>query len=146
MTKRKDPKDYLRQGRPPIYDPEKPEDLEKYDRLSIEYFEHIKGEQDEEGNYTRYPEPPTVTGLTLYMGFSSKDTLYEYAKKPDFSDPTKRALAKIEQFHEIQAARGDKCTGNIFILKNFGWKDKVEHDITGKQEIIWKEEKTYETK
>jgi len=38
-------------------------------------------------------------------------------------------LTRIEQYHEIATSMGDKCTGNIFILKNFGWKDTsaVEH-------------------
>ena len=75
--------------------------------------------------------PPTVTGLTLHLGFESKDTLYSYAKKDGFSYPIKRALLEIEEYHEIATAGGDKCTGNIFILKNFGWKDTIDTKHSG---------------
>lgn len=131
-------------GRPPKYNKDDPKDIETVERLVDEYFEWIKGEQNEEGDWVRFPEPPTVTGLTLHIGFNSKTQTYEYAKIEGFKDPIKRGLSIIEKYHEIAASRGDKCTGNIFILKNFGWTDKVEHDVTSKQEIIWKEEKTYE--
>ena len=106
-------------GRPPIYNASNPEDIEKVSQLCEEYFEQLP----------IVSEPPTVTGLTLFLGFDNKSTLYDYAKKVEFSNPIKRALTKIEQYHEIATSMGDKCTGNIFILKNFGWKDStaVEH-------------------
>lgn len=130
-------------GRPPIYTSE---DVEKVDCLIDDYFEYIKGEsedkeierivKDDEGNpkvvketvtvWIRHPEPPTVTGLTLFIGFADKSTLYDYSKKEEFSHSIKRGLLKIEQYHEIKTSYGDKCTGNIFVLKNFGWKDKTE--------------------
>jgi len=106
-------------GRPPIYNAENPQDIEKISELCLKYFERLPV----------INEPPTVTGLTLFLGFDCKQTLYNYAKKVEFLDPIKRALTKIEQFHEIATSMGDKCTGNIFILKNFGWKDTnaIEH-------------------
>lgn len=130
-------------GRPPIYDGSKPEDVEKVSELCLEYFEYIQGEYKEDEKevehkpeefiifkeWIRKPEPPTVTGLTLYLGFDNKSTLYDYSRKVEFSNSIKRALTMIEQYHEIAASHGDKCTGNIFILKNFGWKDNttIEH-------------------
>lgn len=131
-------------GRPPIYSVDSEADIQKVAELVDDFFKYIEGEKDEEGDWTRWPEPPTVTGLTLHLGFCDKSTLYDYANIDQFSHSIKRGLVKIEQFHEKATARGDKCTGNIFIMKNFGWKDKVEHDVTSKQEIVWKEEKTYE--
>lgn len=77
------------------------------------------------------PKPPTVTGLTLYLGLDAKSTLYEYAKKPEFSNPIKKAITTIEQYHEEAAAGGEKCVGNIFILKNFGWKDTIATEHSG---------------
>lgn len=130
-------------GRPPYYDESKPEDIAKVTELCKEYFEFIKGEYKEDEfevepdefevrkETIRNAEPPTVTGLTLYLGFESKTTLYEYAKKVEFANPIKRALLKIEQFHEIATSMGDKCTGNIFILKNFGWKDTIDTNHSG---------------
>lgn len=79
--------------------------------------------------------PPTVTGLTLHLGFAHKDSLYEYAKKDVFTDSIRRGLTLIEQYHEIKASQGDKCTGNIFILKNFGWKDTVDSNVSMKAKV-----------
>lgn len=131
-------------GAPPYFDDSNPEDVKKLSRLCEEYFEYIKGEtrdvkvgNEEEGNVEwitetiRDSEPPTVTGLTLHLGFESKTTLYNYAKKQVFLNPIKRALTKIEKYHEIATSMGDKCTGNIFILKNFGWEDKVQQEHSG---------------
>lgn len=104
-------------GRPPIYDPTE-ENFVLVKKLCESYFE------DDKNN------PPLVTTLSLHLGFESKSTLYDYAKKDGFSHSIKRALTKIEAFHEKATAFGDKCTGNIFILKNFNWKDSVQTDIT----------------
>jgi len=132
-------------GRPPIYDGNDEADISKVVDLCDSFFEYIKGESKEDefeyepGKFetrtftVRSPEPPTVTGLTLHLGFENKSTLYDYAKKPEFSNPIKRALTKIEQYHEIAVSMGDKCTGNIFVLKNFNWKDT--QDVTHKGNI-----------
>lgn len=108
-------------GRPPIY-PDTEESYKKVAELCVSYFE---------ADNETLLKPPTVTGLTLHLGFESKDTLYSYSKKDGFSYPIKRALLNIEQYHEIATAGGDKCTGNIFILKNFGWKDTQSVDHSG---------------
>lgn len=130
-------------GRPPLFE-ETDGDYKVLSALIESYFEWIKGEfevrertyvkKSEDGepeliteeydHCIRKPEPPTVTGLALSIGFSSKDTLYRYAKKDYFSYPIKRGLSKIEQNHEFKISEGDKCTGNIFALKNMGWHDK----------------------
>lgn len=122
-------------GRPPIHT-----DPEKIKNLIDDYFEWIQGEEGrEEDTGTQYwirtPEPPTVTGLALHLGFADKSSLYDYKDKNEFSHSIKRAISRIEKHHEIAIANGDKCTGNIFALKNFGWKDKVETDNTHSGEI-----------
>jgi len=106
-------------GRPPIFSESKKEDIERLAVLCEKYFEELP-----------QTKPPTVTGLTLFIGFSAKSTLYEYAKKEVFSNSIKKALTKIEQFHEEATAFGDKCTGNIFVLKNFGWHDTVKSETS----------------
>ena len=114
-------------GAPPLHD-----DPIVFDNLIKGYFKWIEGEPaTEDKNYTweRKPEPPTVTGLTLYLGFADKKSLYDYKKKVEFVHSIKRAVTRIEQWHEIQIAHGDKCTGNIFALKNFGWSDRSEIDL-----------------
>lgn len=134
-------------GRPPIHT-----DPKEVERLIMDYFEWIKGEtatkevvigNDDEGKpikepkeyFIRNPEPPTVTGLALHLGFCDKSTLYDYRDKSEFSHSIKKGLSMVEKHHEKQIAYGDKCTGNIFALKNMGWKDKVEQDNTHSGEI-----------
>lgn len=114
-------------GRPPKFE-ETPEELIRMDSLIFDYFNWIQGEFDEElKEFTRRPEPPTITGLTFHLGFCNKSTLYDYAKNEYFSNLIKRAMTLVEKHHEINVAHGDKCTGNIFVLKNMGWKD-VQHN------------------
>jgi hypothetical protein len=135
-------------GRPPIHT-----DPKQVVSLIEDYYEWIEGEwhedeitvNTEDGEkkqkvkvWDRRPEPPTVTGLALHLGFADKSSLYDYKKKDEFSHPIKRAISRIEKYHEIAIAHGDKCTGNIFALKNFGWKDKseVDHNIKSEQPLF----------
>ncbi len=99
-------------GRPKIY--EDPEELAK----QVEnYFNEEEAKK------------PTITGLALYLGFADKTTLYEYRDRPDFSYSIKKAITKIEQYHE-QALSDNNVAGRIFALKNMGWRDKTEHGFT----------------
>lgn len=119
-------------GRPPKYD-----DPKELEAKIEEYFDYIQGEEGEETyindqgievfKWKREPERPTVTGLALFIGFSHKGTLYEYAKKEEFKDSIKRALSLVERSYEFML---DSKTygGAIFALKNMGWKDKVEQE------------------
>lgn len=92
-------------GRPVKY--KNPEDMQvKID----EYFEKTKE--------TRI----TITGLCLHLGFT-KETFYEYAKKPEFKPILDRARLMVENSYEI-SLRENGRTGDIFALKNFGWRDK----------------------
>lgn len=124
-------------GRPPIY--KNPEDLSG--KIDV-YFAYIKGEYVEKQKtnlvtremevvreWIREPERITITGLGLFLGCESKSRLYEYAKKPKFSYPIKRAIAKVEQAYEAHLFERNS-TGAIFALKNFGWTDKQEIDHT----------------
>lgn len=90
----------------------------KYDAEENEYQEKV---------YTREPEPPTITGLALYLGFESRQSLYDYEKKGEFSYTIKNARLRVENGYE-KALHGRNATGAIFALKNFGWKDKTEVD------------------
>jgi hypothetical protein len=141
-------------GRPPTF--ETPEQLIKE---CEEYFTYIRGEkeikkgkrknektgEEEEFEYedwVRYPEPATVTGLTLYIGFSDRSSLDDYEKKEEFSHIIKKARKLVEYGYEMRL-HGDKNTGAIFALKNMGWKDKQELEHTGDMNINWNEQKTY---
>lgn len=69
-------------------------------------------------------EPLTITGLCLGLGFSSRDTLKEYMRRPEFSDTVKRAKLRIEHDYELALREGKNTAGSIFALKNFNWSDK----------------------
>jgi len=105
-------------GRPPIY-----ETVEQI-LPALEAWEELISNGDK----------PTVTGLCLALGFESKDTLYAYRDKPDFSYPIKKALLIVENGYE-KALRENQPTGSIFALKNMGWKDKQETEHSGGLEI-----------
>ena len=73
----------------------------------------------------------TICGLCLYCGFESRQSFYDYEKRPAFSYTIKRARLFIEKEYE-QMLQGQNCTGAIFALKNLGWIDKTSQEITGK--------------
>ncbi len=68
----------------------------------------------------------TWTGLTLHLGFESRQSLNDYLEKPEFFHPIKNALLRIENKYEQTMLTAKNPTGAIFALKNFGWKDKQE--------------------
>jgi len=76
-------------------------------------------------------EPVTWTGLALFMGFAARACIDEYSNYEGFSYSVKRAKTFVEWHYEMRLC-GDKPTGAIFALKNFGWQDKSEvtQDIT----------------
>jgi hypothetical protein len=97
-------------GRPAHY--ETPEALQQE---CIAYFDHCINQK----------EKATVTGLSLYLGFSSRSSLDDYEKRSDeFSFIIKRSKLAVENSYELSGQ-----TIDIFALKNMGWKDKQEMDV-----------------
>lgn len=133
-------------ARHPIY-----KSPEEFESAVNEYFEFIKGESQhivkEDGtvqeNWKRKPEPPTITGLTLFLGFCDRRSFYDYEQNEGFSYTVKKARLRIEAEYE-KALHYQSPTGAIFALKNFGWKDKQDIEHSGGMNITWHEEKTYE--
>jgi hypothetical protein len=85
-------------------------------------------------------EFPTITGLTYYLGFASRQSFYDLENNELLSYTIKRARLFIEKEYEEQLMAGN-TSGAIFALKNMGWTDKFEHilppqQITGIQIII----------
>lgn len=107
-------------GRPPKFNT--PEELETQ---VYKYFEKFTYKDDGDIIGKR----PTVAGLALELGFESRQSVYDYAEKGDFSYIIKRALLFFEDYHESCLAC-PSTTGHIFWLKNHGWKDKTEVDNT----------------
>ena len=73
-------------------------------------------------------EPLTITGLALALD-TSRETLMEYGEREEFVDTIKKAKLKIEHAYELRNIKRENA-GDIFALKNFGWKDKTESDVT----------------
>lgn len=145
-------------GRPRIYDT--PEEMAS---KILDYFEWCKGDFEEKEmvkvnrktgektitkvkECTRQPEGYTITGLCLFLGFDSRSTFDQQAKRSEeFSYIVKRAKMIVEQRYE-SALSGEAVAGPIFALKNMGWKDKTEQDVKMDMGIIWEEHKTYDPK
>jgi len=121
-----------------INDYKTPEELQnKID----EYFVYIKGEwhEEERGDntilvYDREPEPPTVTGLALYLGFSTRQALLNYQHREDFKEIIEMAKLRVEGKYEKNLS-GKYPNGSIFALKNLGWADNKNVNHTGLPEV-----------
>lgn len=85
-------------------------------------------------------EQPLLTGLILGLGLSSRESLDEYGRRPEFSDSVKRAKLRIEMAYERNLPKSRTPAGIIFALKNFGWKDKQDIELSGSEEspIVFK--------
>lgn len=69
----------------------------------------------------------TITGLALALD-TSRETLMDYEGRDEFSDTIKKAKNRIQESYEVSLRKRGNA-GDIFALKNFGWKDKQETDI-----------------
>ena len=103
-------------GRPPHF--ELPEELE--DKCA-EYLIHCIAKE----------EKPTITGMTLFVGFCSRASWDDYDKREGFSYIVKRAKMTIENSYETSAT-----TFDMFALKNMGWKDRSELELIDIQKPI----------
>lgn len=71
----------------------------------------------------------TISGLCYFLGFADRRSFYDYEKKPEFAHTIKRARLYIECEYE-KLLHNANVTGAIFALKNLGWHDKTETDVT----------------
>lgn len=81
-------------------------------------------------------KPITVTGLAIALGLCTRDSLIDYQNRPEFSDTIKALKAIVEDGYETRL-HGQSPTGAIFALKNFGWKDKQDVDMTQHKGYGW---------
>jgi hypothetical protein len=95
-------------GRPRLYDTP-----EQFDAKVKEYQTYCEVKE----------QPVTWTGLALFLGFSSRQSIDEYLNYDGFSDSVKRAKTFVEWHYEMKLHQPSP-TGSIFALKNFGWSDK----------------------
>ena len=81
--------------------------------------------------------PPTVTGLALALGFTSRQALLNYQNKPEFVDTVTRAKARCEQYAEERLYDKEGSGGAQFSLRaNFGWQDKPEQQQDSEVRIV----------
>lgn len=98
------------------------------------YFDDCKGQplKDENGNVLtdKRGNPvllgaraPTVTGLALALGFTSRQALLNYQAKKEFVDTIMRAKTRCEEYAESRLYDRDGARGAEFSLKyNFKWE------------------------
>ena len=102
-------------GAPRIYD-----NVEDFAENAVTYFERC-GERC---------QPPTLAGLALWMGFSDRSHMHQYANdNGDFLHAFNACKSVIANWHEVRVGQSDKPTGSIFMLKNLGYTDSqtIEH-------------------
>jgi hypothetical protein len=110
-------------GQPPFF-----KDPESLETAILKYF-------DTEEKYT-------ITGLALALGFESRQSIYDYKERPQFSYIIKRACLMVENGYE-KALHGNNVAGAVFALKNMGWADNLktensnEHKVEIKPPIKW---------
>jgi hypothetical protein len=117
------------------------------------YFKSCEGKvlKDDDGDpvYDKYGEvimvgvkPPTVTGLALSLGFTTRQALLNYQGKKQFVDTVTRAKSYIEEYAEQRLFDRDGVQGAKFSLANNfkGWSEKpVKEDAdTGQIEALIK--------
>lgn len=90
------------------------------------YFDSFKDKPAEDEVFSR----PTYTGLILALGFHSRQNLYDYSQREEYAEAIAYVKLMMEQVYELNLHLPNP-TGSIFALKNMGWSDKQEHEITG---------------
>lgn len=110
-------------GRPPRY-----KDKAEIEGLIDCYFKDCEAQQ----------RPPTVTGLALALGFTSRQALLNYQSKREFVDTITRAKSRIEQYAEERLFDRDGTQGAQFSLKNnfHGWNREKEIDAESTEKLI----------
>lgn len=122
--------------------------VEEIESKIEQYFEDCKGYPltDEKGKqiFNKFGSPifidvhpPTVTGLALAIGFTSRQALLNYQAKPEFVDTITRAKARVEQYAEERLFDRDGSNGAQFSLRNNfkGWDADKKNDDSGDGKI-----------
>lgn len=111
-----------------------------------QYFEDCKGKPllDGDGSpvLTKFGEPvilgahpPTVTGLALALGFTSRRELLDYQGRPAFAHTITRAKSICEAYAESRLYDRDGARGAQFSLEhNFRWKNDGQNPAASPEE------------
>jgi hypothetical protein len=71
------------------------------------------------------PDPPTITGLALHLGFNSLKEFEQYEKAGRFASRLKRARLLITAAYE-KKLHNSHHGGAVFALKEMGWHDRPD--------------------
>ena len=105
------------------------------------YFRYIEGEYHLETKlgegqkiYNREPEPATLTGLALFIGFNSRRELEDYEQNGEFGYVISRSRLKVEALYEKKLHQ-TAPSGAMFALKSMGWKEKSDENLINETRI-----------
>ena len=123
-------------GRPPKF-----KNKEEIQELINKYFEACKGMPaingagevilDKHGlPIVTNSKPPTISGLALALGFTSRQALLNYQAKKEFCDTITVAKLMIEEYTETRLFDRDGIQGAKFSLTNNfrNWSDSPKND------------------
>lgn len=121
------------------------ESVEQIEGLIEAYFESCKGEilREEDGSIVFNPKdgtpiwinrkPPTIPGLALALGFSSRQSLYNYKARKEFMDTISRAQTRVEQYTAERLFDRDSQRGAQFALE-YGFRYRRDAEGEKKDE------------
>jgi hypothetical protein len=103
-----------------------------------EYFTYIEGKPHagqlpakenskalaSQKTWEREPEFATISGMALFLGFTSKQDFEAYEQYGKHAHILKRGRLRVEAAYEARLHQTP--TGVIFALKTLGWNDKPE--------------------
>lgn len=131
MTKKKPQEQLKKTGRKPKYTEAEAmaAKIDDYFRFCPDTVELVEFDK-KNGEFVTFKKiTPSICGLALFLGFNDRQSLYDYEKKAEFSGTIKKARTLVERHYELQL-NTPNCTGAIFALKNMGWRDKQETEIS----------------
>lgn len=116
-------------GRPPIY--ESPEAFANKLNQYIEYEDSLKPIDKASGQGKGVY---TLEGAALFLGFATRDSMYDYAKKEEFSYIVNRFKLFLTDWNVKKLYWGGTFPGAMFWLKNWGGytDETIQHQ---KQEV-----------
>jgi hypothetical protein len=110
-------------------------------RLIEGYFDFIQGESHLDNQtmpedktkvttakkvWDREPEPATVAGLMLFLGFNERIEFNDYCTNGAFADVLNRGRLRVEASYE-KKLHTQSSAGAIFALKSLGWNEKMDN-------------------
>jgi hypothetical protein len=105
------------------------------------YFRYIEGEWrvetklgKEQKIYSREPEPATITGLALFIGFNSRQELDDYEQHGEFGYVISRSRLQVEALYEKKLHQ-QAPSGAVFALRSMGWKEKPDDYLINETRI-----------